>query len=160
MAVVFVGIGSNFQREENLRAGIAELRDCFGTVRLSTVYESAPVGCDGDNFFNLVAAFTTDVPVTELAARLRAIEAQFGRVRDGRRELPLDLDILLYDELVTDADGLQIPRREITQNAFVLRPLAELSPEFILPGDGRTVAAIWAAYPQHLQPLTPLALPL
>lgn len=158
MATVYVSVGSNINRDHNLRGGIAALREHYAPLRLSTVYESAAVGFEGDNFYNLVLSFDSDDTVTQLSQRLREIEERFGRVRGGAKfsSRTLDLDLLLYDDLIQHADGIDIPRDEITRNAFVLLPLAELAPERLHPEQGVSYAALWQAYDQSSQPLWPI----
>lgn len=158
MARVYVSIGSNIDRDENIRGGVADLRERFGALTLSAVYESEAVGFDGDNFYNLVAAFDTDEGVLEVAGVLHEIENAHGRTREGPRfsSRTLDIDMLLYDELVLHADKLDLPREEITKNAFVLWPLAEIAPELQHPVLKQSYAELWAAFDKDKQPLWPV----
>ena len=121
MARVYVSIGSNIDRDENIRGGVTELKKYFGELELSRVYESESVGFDGDNFFNLVAAFDTDEDVLTVAKILHNIENDHGRTREGPRfsSRTLDIDMLLYDDAVMKQGKLELPRDEITKNAFV-----------------------------------------
>ncbi|HEY9148807.1 MAG TPA: 2-amino-4-hydroxy-6-hydroxymethyldihydropteridine diphosphokinase, partial [Gammaproteobacteria bacterium] len=98
MARVYVSIGSNIERDANIRGGVSDLQHCFGVVELSRVYESEAVGFDGDNFYNLVAAFDTDEDVLTVAKTLHDIENDHGRTREGPRfsSRTLDIDMLLY----------------------------------------------------------------
>lgn len=155
MASVYVSVGSNINREHNLRGGIAALREHYGPIRLSTVYESASVGFAGDNFYNLVLSFGSDESIAQICQRLREIEERFGRVRGGAKfsSRTLDLDLLLYDDVIQHGDGVDIPREEITRNAFVLLPLAELAPELMHPELHQTYHALWQAYDQASQSL-------
>jgi 2-amino-4-hydroxy-6-hydroxymethyldihydropteridine diphosphokinase len=158
MARVYVSIGSNIEREANIRGGVADLRSRFGELELSQVYESAAVGFDGDNFYNLVAAFETDKSVQEVAATLHAIEDEHGRTREGPRfsSRTLDIDMLLYDDLVLQQGKLELPRDEITKNAFVLWPLAEIAPELEHPVLKQSYATLWQAFDKEKQPLWPI----
>lgn len=157
MAEIFISIGSNIDRERNIRGGVAELRRQFAELRLSRVYESAAVGFAGDAFFNLVAAARTDKPVAEVLTVLRAIEDRYGRDRRGPRfsSRTLDMDLLLYDDLVLTAP-CRLPRQEITQNAFVLWPLAELAPTARHPLLQQTYAELWAQFDRGSQQLAPV----
>lgn len=159
MARAYVSIGSNIDREANIRGAVAGLRARFGALRLSPVYESVAVGFAGDHFYNLVAGFDTDLPPREVAAILRRIEGEHGRRRDGPRfsARTLDIDLLTWDDLVLNEAGLVLPRPEILTNAFVLRPLADIAPHRRHPGTGRTYAELWQDYPQASQPLWPIA---
>ena len=159
MAHVYVSIGSNIGREQNIRAGVAELRARFGELVLSSVYESEAVGFDGDSFYNLVAGFDTSLSPQQVAAALRTIEEAHGRVRNGPRfsSRTLDIDLLLYDDLILHEGKLEIPRDEITKNAFVLWPLAEIAPQLGHPQLGVSYGALWAAFDRQSQPLWPVA---
>ena len=143
-ARVYVGLGSNVDRETRLRQAVAELRERFGELELSPVYNSAAVGFDGYDFLNLVAGFDTELEVKRVAASFREIENQLGR--DG--SLPkfasrsIDLDILAYDDLILDLPGIRIPRPEILENAFVLRPLQDLAPDSVHPEINETYAVL------------------
>ncbi len=126
---VFLSLGSNIDREHNIRGGLDALASRFGDVQLSPVYESEAVGFDGEPFLNLVAAIHTQMPVGELAQALRDIEASHGRTRGEKKfsSRTLDIDILTYGALVGDIDGVSLPRDEILKHAFVLRPLADIA---------------------------------
>lgn len=162
MASVFLSLGSNIEREKHIRAGIAALRGHYGELRLSSVYESAAVGFDGDNFYNLVAVLETDEPVQSVAATLRSIEEKHGRTREGPRfsSRTLDIDILLYDDLILNEGKLILPRDEITRNAFVLWPLAEIAPTRQHPVCQQSYAELWAAFDKDSQPLWPVVFDL
>jgi 2-amino-4-hydroxy-6-hydroxymethyldihydropteridine diphosphokinase len=155
MAQVYVSIGSNIDQQRHIRACLDDLAAHFGHLSLSPVYESEAVGFEGDNFYNLVAGFVTELPVGELSELLRAIETANGRRRDGPRfsARTLDIDILTYDELVGVVDGIDLPRDEILANAFVLLPLAELAPDARHPATGKTYRQLWDAYDQGRQKL-------
>lgn len=147
MPEVFVGVGSNVDRDHNIEAGIRALRDAFGALRLSTVWDNPAVGFAGDDFLNLVVAFDTGFDAHTVAARLHDIESAFGRLKSkdaGVVSRTLDLDLLLYGDLVSDE--LRVPRPEILEYAFVLAPLAELAPAQRHPVDGRTYAELWREF--------------
>lgn len=158
MARVYVSIGSNIDRDENIRGGVTGLQKYFGELELSRVYESEAVGFDGDNFFNLVAAFDTDEDVLTVAKILHDVENDHGRTREGPRfsSRTLDIDMLLYDELVLTEGKLELPRDEITKNAFVLWPLAEIAPHLKHPMLQQSYAELWDAFDKKKQPLWPV----
>lgn len=144
MTRILLGLGSNFERERHLQAGLEALAGFLHELHCSPVFESAPVGIRSGPFFNLVVSARTDLPLTELDRRLKFIEADNGRYAPNRKGLPLDIDVLLYGELVGNFDGLILPRPEILRNAFVLWPLALLVPEVVHPGTGKPFAQLWA----------------
>jgi len=158
MARVYVSIGSNIEREQNIRAAVQALRDRFGALTLSQVYENQPIGFEGENFYNLVAAFDTDKTPEAVSAILHDIEQRRGRKRGPSRftSRTIDLDLLLYNDLIREQATLRLPRREIDEYACVLRPLAELAPEARHPRSGETFATLWARFDQTAQPLTPV----
>jgi 2-amino-4-hydroxy-6-hydroxymethyldihydropteridine diphosphokinase len=148
MPRVFVGIGSNIDREASVRAGVAELGVCFGELRLSPVYENPAVGFEGDSFYNLVASFETDLPPAAVDGILHEIEQAAGRnrIRGSFAPRTLDLDLLLYGDLVIRQGTLRIPRDDIERYAFVLRPLADIAAGMRHPVSGRTFGEMWAAF--------------
>lgn len=162
MPRVYLGLGSNIEREQHIRAALKALEDAFGLLLISPVYESESVGFAGSNFFNLVVGVDTDLPVGELSALLRGIEDANGRVRSGPKFAPrtLDIDILTYGNACGEIDGVQLPRDEILRNAFVLRPLADIAPNDRHPETVRTFLDHWEAYDQSRQKLWPIAFPL
>ena len=131
MARVYVGIGSNVDRARNVLAGIGALREAFGPLALSAVYESAAVGFASDNFYNLVAGFDTQAVPEAVAATLRDIEQRHGRERGGPRYAPrtLDIDLIAYDDVTLDTPELTLPHPRLFERAFVLAPLAEIVPD-------------------------------
>lgn len=140
---VYLGLGSNIERESHLRAGLDALASFLTDLRCSAVFESQPVGIKSGPFFNLVVSAHTDLPLMELDRRLKFIEADNGRYAPDRKGLPLDIDVLLYGDLVGNFDGLILPRAEILKNAFVLWPLSLMAPERVHPEVGKTLAELW-----------------
>jgi 2-amino-4-hydroxy-6-hydroxymethyldihydropteridine diphosphokinase len=162
MPRVYLSLGSNIDREKNIRAALAELEARYGDLLVSTVYESEAVGFEGDNFYNLVVGLDTDKSVGELAAELRAIEEAHGRARQAPRfsSRTLDIDILTYGNACGEIDGVRLPRGEILKNAFVLRPLADIAPNDRHPETVRPFAEHWEAYDHSRQKLWPIDFPL
>jgi len=155
---VYISLGSNIDREALTRAGVDSLRQHYGDLQLSAVYESESVGFKGENFYNMVIALQTDEDVITVAETLHQIEDHHGRDRSGPRfsSRTLDLDLLLYDDLVFEQGKLQIPRDEILQHAFVLWPLAEIAPELRHPVDNKTYAELWQAFDKSKEKLQPI----
>jgi 2-amino-4-hydroxy-6-hydroxymethyldihydropteridine diphosphokinase len=145
MARVAVSIGSNLERERNVKDALTALGKTFGKLSRSPVYESTAYGFNGPPFYNLVVVFKTSLDVRAVREKIQAIENQQGREmgenRSGSRSL--DLDLLLYDDAVFHDQGLDVPRREIFEHAYVLKPLADLLPATLHPVTGESFADIW-----------------
>jgi 2-amino-4-hydroxy-6-hydroxymethyldihydropteridine diphosphokinase len=150
-----LSLGSNIDAKRNIRLALDALREKFGELALSPVYESEAVGFEGDNFLNLVVAATTDLDLTLVQEFLKHLEVSQGR--DRRQEKfssrPIDVDILTFGEARGEEGGIELPRPEITRNAFVLLPLAELLPEQIHAPSGKAYAQLWREYDQSSQKL-------
>lgn len=156
MAQVFLGLGSNIDAERNLKLGVAELRRRFGDLTVSKVYRSKPVGFDGEEFLNLVAGLETDATPEEIEASIEEIHTLAGRQRGGERysSRSLDIDLLLYGDLVRTAPKPCLPRSDILKYSFVLRPLAEIAPNVRHPLTGLTIMDHWNDFDAAGHPLT------
>ncbi|WP_102797403.1 2-amino-4-hydroxy-6-hydroxymethyldihydropteridine diphosphokinase [Bowmanella denitrificans] len=154
MAQIYISLGSNVQREKHTRAGLDALFAAFGTLQLSSLFESEAVGFAGKAFFNMVIGAQTRLSVDEVVKTLKAIEASNGRLQGDKKFAPrtLDLDLLLYDDLV-QGEPLTLPRAEILHNAFVLWPLAELIPARLHPQTQTSYAQLWQDYDKDSQKL-------
>lgn len=154
---VFVGVGSNIEPLYYVPQALELLAEAFDNLRMSNVYQCPAVGLDGDAFVNLVVAFTSHEDTQALQARLREIEAACGRDRSIKRaSRSMDLDLLLYGDRIIDEDGLHLPRADILEYAFVLKPMAELAPTRRHPLDGRSYAELWVGFNNADQPLSPV----
>lgn len=158
MVEVCLGLGSNVEPEQHIRAALNALAATFGDLQISRVFESEAVGFTGNNFYNLVVLVQTALDIPELVTVLRGIENDNGRDRSKPKFSPrtLDIDILTYGDLVGVFNGVQLPREEIVQNAFVLWPLAELLPDRKHPENGQTYSELWNAYAKQSQQLAPV----
>jgi 2-amino-4-hydroxy-6-hydroxymethyldihydropteridine diphosphokinase len=161
MPTAYLSLGSNQDPETHLARAVAQLRERFGPVRLSPLYRTPAVGFDGPDFLNAAAIIETELDPVALDAWLHALEDAHGRRRDQPRfsDRPLDIDIVFYDQLVLRGPGhLEIPRPEL-RHAFVLKPLSDIAPNFCAPPDGRTLAEMWRAHPEHANPPATVAWP-
>lgn len=143
MPEVFLSLGSNLgDRENNLFRTLLELIK-LGPLERSSWYETEPVDMPGAPFFlNGVVRLWTDLSISELFSVLQEIEKKLGRERTVSKEKkprPIDIDILFYDQAVIALPDLIVPHPRLHERAFVLVPLAELTPELVHPALGLTV---------------------
>lgn len=151
MPTAYLSLGSNQEPVANLSVAIAALRERFGDVRVSAAYRFPAVGFAGADFVNLAAVIETDLCAAALNEWLHALEDRRGRRRDVPRysDRTLDIDIVLFGDAVLRGEGnLQVPRDEL-KHAFVLRPLAEIAPDVIVPIVGRSLAELWREHADH-----------
>lgn len=138
---VFVGLGANLgDARAALQAAVRQIGALPGTrvQARSADYRSAPVDAQGPDFVNAVAELRTALSPTELLAALQDIERAHGRLRPYRHApRTLDLDLLFFGQRVVDRPGLTLPHPRLHQRAFVMRPLAELAPDWVHPTLGR-----------------------
>ncbi len=155
MTAIYLSLGSNVERHKNITAALDALAELFGELQVSSVYESESVGFAGSHFFNLVVGANTNLSIAELSETLKRIEDDNGRKRSGPKFSPrtLDIDILTYGDFVGVDAGVELPRAEITQNAFVLLPLAEIAAQIKHPQLQVTYQELWASYDQASQSL-------
>ena len=148
MPSVFLGLGTNVDRERSMRAGLEALKALDPDLIISKMYESEAVGFEGAPFYNCVVQINTELPLADLVAELKTIEDANGRDRsaqpiDGKG---LDIDVLTYGELVGTFDGVELPRPDITRYAHVLLPLSEIAPQACLPGSQISYATLWQGF--------------
>jgi 2-amino-4-hydroxy-6-hydroxymethyldihydropteridine diphosphokinase len=155
---VYVAAGSNVEPERHVALALADLSGEFPGARSSPWYRNRALGFDGADFINLVVGFTTTLGVRAVLARLHAIEARCGRERDAPRWAPrtMDLDVLLYGDLVCDEPGLKLPRPDLLKRAYMLGPLAALAPEVMHPTAHLTIGELWRRFDRSAHPLEPL----
>jgi len=144
----YISIGSNIDKDKNVAASLKALELQLGKLTVSSIYESEAVGFSGDSFYNLVVGFDSDLEVKQVAKLLRQIELDNGRTRECKKfsARTLDLDLILYGELIVNDGRLQIPRDEIERYAFVLEPLAEIAPTLQHPVTHIDYASLWEKF--------------
>jgi 2-amino-4-hydroxy-6-hydroxymethyldihydropteridine diphosphokinase len=155
MPEVYVAAGSNIEPERRLAQAVRELERQFPGVRFSPWYRNRAVGFEGDDFINLVAGFATELEIAAVLARLQAIEALCGRPRGAPRWAPrsMDLDVLLYGDLICHEPHLKLPRPDLLKRAYMLGPLAALAPEVVHPTVGETIGELWRRFDRDAHPL-------
>ncbi|MGA2564368.1 MAG: 2-amino-4-hydroxy-6-hydroxymethyldihydropteridine diphosphokinase [Steroidobacteraceae bacterium] len=150
MSQVFIAIGGNVDPAARLPEAARALKARFADTRFSACYRNPAAGFEGADFLNAVAGFSTELPVPELLHVLHEIEALCGRSRDDPKWGPraLDLDLLLYDDVVGEGPGYTLPRPDLLRRIYMLGPLAELAPQWPHPLCGRSIGELWAAFPR------------
>jgi 2-amino-4-hydroxy-6-hydroxymethyldihydropteridine diphosphokinase len=135
-----IGLGANLgDAAATLAAALSELAGLPDTAlgSVSPTYRSAPIDAGGPDFLNAVAVLRTGLSPQELLAGLQRIERQHGRERPYRHApRTLDLDLLLYGDERIDTPTLSVPHPRLHERAFVLRPLADVAPQAVIPGRG------------------------
>jgi 2-amino-4-hydroxy-6-hydroxymethyldihydropteridine diphosphokinase len=135
-ARIFLGLGSNMgDREHNMEMALQALSQKIGLVKLSSLYDTAPVGnLLQKRFLNMACQGETALTPVALLAFIKEIEHQLGRqpgpVNSPR---PIDIDVLFYNNLIINMPELVIPHPRLVERAFVLAPLNEIAPQFIHP---------------------------
>lgn len=144
----YISVGSNIDKRKNVLASLLALRQQFGELVVSSIYESEAVGFSGASFYNCIVGFSSELDVKDVARQLRQIEVDNGRTRSCTKFSPrtLDLDLILYGDLVVNDGRLQIPRDEIERYAFVLEPLAEVAPTLKHPISQISYAELWEKF--------------
>ena len=141
MTIAFLSLGSNIDKEKNIRAAVNVLSQAFAILSISPVYESEAVGFSGENFLNLIVEVETELPLLRFSEKLKKVERDLGREHASERfsSRTMDIDIVLFGELEGRHDGIELPRPELYLNAFVLRPMADIAPELTDPKTGHNM---------------------
>jgi len=158
MARAFIGIGSNIEPAENVRAAIRSLARQTSLVGISMVYcTDALDRPEQPPYYNCVVEIETEAPPAEVKhGLLRAIENNLGRKRTADKYAPrtIDLDLIVYGDLAMDAEGIRLPDPDILERPFLAIPLFELAPDMVLAGYGLRIGEIAARLPQDgMKPL-------
>ena len=149
MAIIYLGLGSNLgDREGNIKEALKRLGSAAVTIqKVSSFYETEPCGGPSQcNYINAAAKAFTPLPPERLLVTVKEIERGMGRTagpRNGPRTI--DIDILLYDELVLKTENLEIPHSRMHERAFVLRGMAEIAPDVVHPAMRMTMGELYEA---------------
>lgn len=156
MPLLVFCIGSNENAAVNIRRALAELESRFGPLRCSNVYRSAAVGFDGADFLNMAALVETEEAVPDVVAWLKRLELRLGRdpARSSYSSRPIDIDVFVPGDMGSAYGAITVSLREALENAFILRPLAELLPDHKFKADGPDFSRLWQDFDKSRQPLT------
>lgn len=148
MSAVYVAAGSNVEPEKHLSVALRALAGAYGPLTLSPAYKNKAVGFEGADFINLVVGFSTQDSVIEVRQRLQKIEAACERPPDAPKWAPrtMDLDILLFGDLVSNEPGFLIPRPDLVKRPYMLKPMADIAPEVRHPILGKTMRELWEGF--------------
>lgn len=140
----YLSLGSNMgDRQGNLKRAIDLLSHRLKVTRVSSIYDTEPVGdINQPRFLNLVCQVTTRLAPEALLALAKGIESKLGRTGKSGAPRPIDIDILFYDDQIVKTPELTIPHPRLARRAFVLIPLAEIAPGFCHPVSGKTVSEL------------------
>ena len=147
MATVYLCLGANLgERDKNLTHALTLFSQKVKLEKVSSIYETEPVGYEEQPFFlNLVCQISTDLTPQELLHLAKTIENEMGRVPSfPNAPRPIDIDILFYDDQIIDTQDLTVPHPRMTERAFVLVPLAEITPKLVHPQAGKSIAELAA----------------
>ena len=161
MPDVFVAAGSNVEPIEHLSRALQALADSYDELKVSPAYRNAAVGFTGEDFINVVVGFRTDEPVQRVRARLQEIEASCGRPPGAPKWAPrtMDLDILLYGDVVSDEPGLVLPRPDLVRRPYMLKPRADIAPECVHPTLQKTMRELWQSLDDGSHAMTEVTIP-
>jgi 2-amino-4-hydroxy-6-hydroxymethyldihydropteridine diphosphokinase len=162
MSRVYVAVGSNIDPEDNIARASRELRRLFADARFSSWYRNRAVGFEGNDFVNGVVGFSTDLSLRAVIEQLHAVEALCGRPRDAPRWAPraMDLDVLLYDNIICSGPKLTLPRPDLLKRPYMLGPLAEIAPEVMHPTAALTIGELWQRFDRAAHTMTRIEEPL
>jgi 2-amino-4-hydroxy-6-hydroxymethyldihydropteridine diphosphokinase len=162
VTLAYVSGGSNLDAEANLKLAARALSARHPGTRYSRCYRNSAVGFEGPDFINFVAEVPVRGAPSLLKGELECIETQCGRPREAPKWAPraMDLDILLFGDVVQDVPGLVLPRPDLLRWGFMLGPLAQLAPELLHPALHKSFAELWREFDQDAHPMTVEALDL
>ena len=149
MSVLYLGLGTNLgNREKNINVAVDNIQKLIGKqISLSTLYETEPWGYTSENMYvNAVISVETELTPQQVLSITQNIEREMGRAKKSLNgqyaDRIIDIDILLYDNMIIKTPELTIPHPLMTKRMFVMKPLAEIAPDLIIPDINRKIKAI------------------
>lgn len=160
MPRVYLGLGSNVDRDKHIAQGLVALEKIFTKLIVSPVYECPAVGFSGNAFYNLVVGVDTELSVAEIVKELHRIEDENDRVRGSEKfaARTLDIDLLTYGDTLGVVDAVELPRDEVLKYAFVLKPLSDIAPTDCHPQTGKNYLEHWREFSGDKDGLTKVKL--
>jgi 2-amino-4-hydroxy-6-hydroxymethyldihydropteridine diphosphokinase len=149
MIIIYLSLGSNIgNRKRNLEKALIELhKNNIKKIKISSLYETEPVGPKQRNFYNIAGKFKTSLQPQDLLKTVKQIEEKLGRTKTYRwGPRVIDIDILFYGKQIIKSKKLIIPHKEIVNRAFVLIPMNEITPGFIHPIYHKAIKTICMPY--------------
>jgi 2-amino-4-hydroxy-6-hydroxymethyldihydropteridine diphosphokinase len=145
---VYIAIGSNLERQKHIEKALSLLRAHFGPLQLSKVYESSALDPSQCNYYNLVVCCSSIERPESITQTLKSVEQQLGRRADETKlgRVAIDLDLLTYGDEICESTQFSLPRRDIGEYAFVLKPLCDIAPNVRHPVSGELYASMWEAF--------------
>jgi 2-amino-4-hydroxy-6-hydroxymethyldihydropteridine diphosphokinase len=158
---VYVAAGSNIDPLPHLRQALEAMQDIFGPLRISPAYRNKAVGFSGADFVNLVVGFGTAAPVGQVREQLQRIESLCGRAPHAPKwaARSIDLDILLYGDLICDESGLLIPRPDLLRRPYMLKPMADIGPDVEHPLEKKSLRQLWKEFDGEGHEMTEMGQP-
>jgi 2-amino-4-hydroxy-6-hydroxymethyldihydropteridine diphosphokinase len=145
---VYVAAGSNVDAVRHLQLALRELRQLHPDLTVSPAYRNRAVGFEGDDFVNLVVRFQTSLTPAQVREQLQRVEAICGRAPDAPKWAPrtMDLDVLLFGDLVSDTPGMIVPRPDLLKRPYMLKPMADIAPDVMHPIAKQTMHELWSEF--------------
>jgi len=160
-ADVYVAAGSNVDPVRHLQLAVRELRQLYPQLKVSPAYRNKAVGFEGDDFVNLVVGFQTSLTPEQVRQQLQQVEAACGRAPDAPKWAPrtMDLDILLFGDLVSNTPGLVVPRPDLIRRPYMLKPMMDIGPDVLHPVSGKSIGQLWREFDSAAHEMTTVPVP-
>jgi 2-amino-4-hydroxy-6-hydroxymethyldihydropteridine diphosphokinase len=155
VANVYLALGSNDEPVRMLGQAYHALNQYFSPLTMSPVYKNKAIGFEGADFYNCVSHFVTEKSLLAVSEIVRDIQYALDTDYDAHQfnVRKLDLDLLIYDDVVENTLGKAIPHADITQYAFMLKPLVDIAADYQHPTLDKTFQQLWDAFPHKAHTL-------
>tara|TARA_B100001029_G_scaffold70599_1_gene57443 strand:- start:2181 stop:2630 length:450 start_codon:yes stop_codon:yes gene_type:complete len=142
---IFLSLGSNINPKQNISEAKKLLSNSFVLKKESAIYITSSEGFEGKDFLNQVILFETKHNPKDVIKEIKAIEKTIGRIERKEKfsDREIDIDLIMYDQLIEEVLGKKIPHDDIEKYNFVLEPLAEIAPDLIHPVLNISISDLW-----------------